>query len=100
MFLAVAESHAPVWRSNSPGAHSVTIPSATGVLLRSEVPPHWFQSPALMTGFCRAVELPAADLGCSAADLSVAGFSAGFFSVGFSFAGLLVGCSSAGFSAG
>ena len=40
MFLALDAFHSPVLRSKSPGAQSVTIPSAIGVLLRSEVPPH------------------------------------------------------------
>ena len=32
------------------GAHSVGMSSPIGVLLRSDVPPHWFQSPGLIVG--------------------------------------------------
>src|SRR4051794_13963255 len=79
MFLAFDGFHSPVLRSKSPGAQSVTIPSATGVLLRSDVPPHWFQSPGLIVGLCSAVS------GLSFVAFSSAGFTpAGFASVGVS----------------
>src|SRR5262245_2052501 len=102
MFLAFAGFHAPVLRSKSPGAHSVTIPSATGVLLRSDVPPHWFQSPGFTVGFFRfvgstAVRLSSIDLAATAvvgAALELAGFARALFSS----AGLSVALASAGLS--
>src|SRR2546421_561942 len=79
MFLAFDGFHSPVLRSKSPGAQSVTIPWATGVLFRSDVPPHWFQSPGLIVGLWSAVS------GLSFVAFSSAGFTpAGLASVGVS----------------
>src|SRR3954452_12113281 len=89
MFFALVGFQSPVLRSKSPGAQSVTMPLPIGVLLRRDVPPHWFQSPGLMTGLCPE-ETPLAVL-------SMTGFAATKVS---SAAGLAadVFCSSAGFS--
>src|SRR5947209_12756433 len=98
MFFALDGFHSPVLRSNSPGAQSVTIRSATGVLLRSEVPPHWFQSPGLITGFPTAAESLLA--GTIFFGFSSAGFTPpGLPSVGVSPFGSTADFSSAGFAA-
>src|SRR5262245_39347676 len=110
MFLALSGFHAPVLRSKSPGAHSVGMFLPTGVLLRIEVPPHWFHSPAFTTGFLVGVSMFALagivrDATCTdssrrvlvvfgSAGFSSAGLSAAFSSAGFSSAGF----ASAGFS--
>src|SRR5437660_845623 len=99
MFFALEGFHSPVLRSNSPGAQSVTIPSATGVLLRSEVPPHWFQSPGLITGLRRAADSPL--FGDAFAGFSSAGFTpSGLPSVGVSPFGRAAGAGESDLGAG
>src|SRR5688572_15166535 len=89
MFFAVAGFHSPVFRSKSPGAHSVTFPSPPAVLLRSDVPPHWFHSPAVTDGLAPAGVLAATFpvFAFTAADFSVGDFSSGLAPAGFASSG-------------